>query len=83
MGCVYLIIAEAACDTEVFARDFCLCQLMSGQYRALTAQQKLPGKIAVKVIVPAAAAAVPARFVNFRNAGKERFLDRFGVRGIF
>ena len=36
--CVYFIVAEAARNTEVFARNFCLCQLMSGQYRALATQ---------------------------------------------
>ena len=81
--CVYFIVAEAARNTEVFARDFCLCQLMCGQYRALAAEQELSGKISVKVIVPAAASAVPARFMNFRNTGKEGFLDSFGVCGIF
>ena len=60
------IITEAAGNTEVFARDFCLCKLMGRKYCPLTAQQQLTGKVAVKQIVPSAAAARSSIFVYFR-----------------
>ena len=35
VGCVNFVVAETSCDTEVFARDFCLVKLVSRKNCAL------------------------------------------------
>ena len=79
VGCVNLVIAETAGNSEVFARNFCLVQLVGGQNRALAAHNETACEFSVETVVPAAASGSTAVFVYCANVGQIRLFNALCV----
>ena len=83
VGCVNLVVAEAAGNTKVFSWYLSLVQLVGAQNGSLTAHNKAAGKFVVKFIVPTAASCVSTVAVYVCHVAKIGFLYALGMGWIF
>ena len=78
MCCIYLVVAEAPCDSEVFARNIGLVKLLCRKYSSLAPQDKALGEVPVELVAPAPASGGPSILVDFCHPVQIWLLYIFG-----